>query len=222
MRRTVLRPLRRTVLCNRAENDFSQLPCHVLIQSISSIQSRPVVRLWWDLPSLPPLPVTPGLHTVRVRPAERQRGLQHHRPGAHGRLWRPAPRSHWHRELPQGGGNNIWLWILVWKWKHRSHCRTVSMKSLMSSWSLVVLADNGRIGEEPEEYLHSRKCAVQVGLGLCSACPICSSLPSQPGQSDRSTCLISLSTHLISSNLVIHIYYNYMDWIFQLSSLSSW
>ena len=155
-------------------------------------------------------------------PAEQQCRLQHHRPGAHGRLWRPAPRSHWHRELPQGGGNNIWLWILVWKWKHRSHCRTVSMKSLMSSWSLVVLADNGRIGEEPEEYLHSRKCAVQVGLGLCSACPICSSLPSQPGQSDRSTCLISLSTHLISSNLVIHIYYNYMDWIFQLSSLSSW
>ena len=130
--------------------------------------------------------------------------------------------EHWDCELPQGGGNNIWLWILVWKWKHRSHCRTVSMKSLMSSWSLVVLADNGRIGEEPEEYLHSRKCAVQVGLGLCSACPICSSLPSQPGQSDRSTCLISLSTHLISSNLVIHIYYNYMDWIFQLSSLSSW
>ena len=40
-------------------------------------------------------------------PAEQQRGLQHHRPGAHGRLWRPAPRSHWHRELPQGGGNNI-------------------------------------------------------------------------------------------------------------------
>ena len=107
----ILRNRAENVLCNTAENCSPPL-CGELFSALCGEQFSAIV-LWSGCGETSPPSLLSQSHQVSIQfvsdrpPAEQQRGLQHHRPGAHGRLWRPAPRSHWHRELPQGRGNNI-------------------------------------------------------------------------------------------------------------------